>query len=720
MKNNILRFFDDGNNWDLNKIRSGSYPEPLQSHLFKMLSNAESEKLPFIVPRLDENKQLWFYVVSDNLLQLNEIISMVKAYLGNSYIYLDPVEYKSSSDAIEKVLLEKLEHGFCRLAIPIAINVDKSSVYWVFDSLNKLIQQYHERPNLLRTIKRPVGTILRSFFTACKHRRGESAYDCYLELKVQQSLSNRNILSIEFQALYAASKWNDILFHPKVSDLLSGRVPRKLQAIFLRTIKEKIFNTFNIENSDLDLVKQSLLPYQTLFFSPPDIPKSEEYIHEWQSWVIGACAYSNAKVNQFAPDIIDTNWVKSVAVWAGLTQPHIQIQSEISKVSHLDTLLCEEPCTQAAQSLLQESLFADYAIAKRIYLRLSNYPSSIISGLLEKVAINNIWQNLDKEYGEQTEIIGWNSVFNYLSQDNPANEIKNIIQVVAQQFEYWKKSDVDIDELNVGIQSLSNSAASLILRDLLPLFIEWVEKTETKLSPDSIEHLMLTLVIDENNSIEDLLLCNDLIDQLLLQPHSKTQYVAMVDAIAECWSNVESINALEHCLEVFENLYDSPCACKNTRLTLWNSIQSFVIQNWVRLTPIQKFVIRDTCKALIGTVDHLPSELEEKVEQKIKIDLSGKKLAIYSLTETALKRSSTALKLMYPELDIATNHDKSATEALKHLVNSADYFVFAAKSAAHQAFYAITDKRKDLIYPLGKGSSSIIRCFNQFLEIQHK
>ena len=717
MKNNIIRFFDEGNNWDLSKIREIGYPEPLQSHLFKMLSYAEAENLPFILPRLDVNKQLCFYVASSNLLQLNEIRSMIKAYLGNSYIYLDPIEYKSSSDAIEEVLLEKLEHGFCRLAIPVANNADKRSVYWVFDSLNKLIQQYHERPNLLSTIKRPVGTILRSFFTACKHGRGESAYDCYLELKAQQSLSNRNLLSIEFQALYAASKWNDILFHPKASDLLSGRIPRKLQAVLLRTIKEKFFNSFDLKNSDLEAVKQSLLPYQTLFFTPPDIPKSTEYVNEWQCWVIGACAFSNAKVYESVPDVVDGNWVQSINAWAGLTQSFVQIQTEEPSISQVEALLCGDPCIQTGQNLFQKALFADFAIANQIYLRLSNYPSSILSELVSKVPIKNIWQNLEKEYGEQTDITGWNSLFSYLSQDNPVKEIKNIIQVVAQEFEYWQKSDVDIDNLNVSIQALSDLAASLVLRDLLPLFIEWIEKAKIKLSPDSIEHLMLTLVIDENNSIEDLLLCNDLIDQLLLQPHSQVQYVAMVDAIAECWSNVESINALEHCLEVFENLYDSPCACKNTRLTFWNSIQNFVIQHWIRLTSIQKFVIRDICKTLLGTIEHLPSELDERtVENIVTINLTGKKLAIYSLTETALKRASTALKQMYPELDIATNHDKSATEALNNLIRSSDYFIFAAKSAAHQAFYAITDKRNDLIYPQGKGSSSMVRCFSEFIE----
>ena len=66
---------------------------------------------------------------------------------------------------------------------------------------------------------------------------------------------------------------------------------------------------------------------------------------------------------------------------------------------------------------------------------------------------------------------------------------------------------------------------------------------------------------------------------------------------------------------------------------------------------------------------------------------------------------------MYPGLEVKTNSDKSATEALTTLIKSSDYFIFAARSAAHQAFYPLTSARKDIIYPEGKGSSSMIRAF---------
>jgi hypothetical protein len=91
--------------------------------------------------------------------------------------------------------------------------------------------------------------------------------------------------------------------------------------------------------------------------------------------------------------------------------------------------------------------------------------------------------------------------------------------------------------------------------------------------------------------------------------------------------------------------------------------------------------------------------------------MTSKRLAIYTLTEGAARRAGAVLADLFPALDIRLNHDKSATTELVNLADTADFFIFASRSAAHQAFYPVTKRRDDILYPAGKGSSSIIRCF---------
>ena len=112
-----------------------------------------------------------------------------------------------------------------------------------------------------------------------------------------------------------------------------------------------------------------------------------------------------------------------------------------------------------------------------------------------------------------------------------------------------------------------------------------------------------------------------------------------------------------------------------------------------------------------GSDQFPPLRPTEEGSHSEQADLSNKKLAIYTLTEGAARRALAVLGELFPNLDIQLNHDKTATNALVNLAKTADYFVFASRSAAHQAFYPVTKQRDDILYPAGKGSSSIVTCF---------
>jgi hypothetical protein len=79
--------------------------------------------------------------------------------------------------------------------------------------------------------------------------------------------------------------------------------------------------------------------------------------------------------------------------------------------------------------------------------------------------------------------------------------------------------------------------------------------------------------------------------------------------------------------------------------------------------------------------------------------------------EGAAERAAKILRELFSDIQIELNHDKVASSALKNLVNKSDYFIFCWSSAKHAAFDAIKVQRRDLIYPTGKGSSSIVTSF---------
>ena len=87
-------------------------------------------------------------------------------------------------------------------------------------------------------------------------------------------------------------------------------------------------------------------------------------------------------------------------------------------------------------------------------------------------------------------------------------------------------------------------------------------------------------------------------------------------------------------------------------------------------------------------------------------------IGIYSLDEPALRRASQIISDKFPGAEITTSSEKVGSERLSALARRADVMIVATQHAKHQAFHAIQAARpnRSLTYPIGKGSSSLIRA----------
>jgi len=186
---------------------------------------------------------------------------------------------------------------------------------------------------------------------------------------------------------------------------------------------------------------------------------------------------------------------------------------------------------------------------------------------------------------------------------------------------------------------------------------------------------------------------------------------------------IDTYYRLETALDIVDYLLDAPCADKAIREQFWQSIQIFLISHWQRLDNHKKLIAIQYAEEIIGSseqftsiTDNEKNTLNEQESYEIITDFKGKKLAIFTLIEGAALRAKIILEKAYPGLEVFLNHDKVATPKLTNLAKISDYVVFAARSSAHQAFYPIQKRRDDIIYPDGKGSSSIVTAFTKRLE----
>ena len=146
---------------------------------------------------------------------------------------------------------------------------------------------------------------------------------------------------------------------------------------------------------------------------------------------------------------------------------------------------------------------------------------------------------------------------------------------------------------------------------------------------------------------------------------------------------------------------------------IWPKVRGFAERNWIEL-EIEQISVLLWLERKLSTDTPILSRLEQNDSQQqsaYESSLKGLKIAISTLTEKAGLRAAEILKTQFEGIEVILNHDKVATDKLTNLAKTADYFIFCNKSAAHQAYYAVKDITKYIIYVDGKGTSSIVRAF---------
>lgn len=707
--------FSVNNGLDLSRIDGpvNLYPGPLGELLSCMVSNVRRYSSAICLPRLDKNKQIIFYLAADSTEQVSELRTLAHARLGKAYCYIDPIIHSESKDPVELALLSEYPSGFVKLSIPIACNSNKPKVYWVIESLNDLIEQYRSRPVSYSLKQRPVGRILRDVFVALREGNAESGSEYVEELRAMNQLSAQNLLYLEFQLLAVGQRWNYIADHPRITDLVGARLPRKVVGIILRALSMTSLKPDIIQNTAVQALRERIQHISALFYRDIDTGKQPADSPELQAWFIGAMALGNHRSIDYMSDHLDSKWMRSVQEWAGIDA---RKSSAESVAKPLDRILEEVPSVEIATHLIQLSITADNEQSERILGALKAYPTELIRSLKSNSYIAKIINALEQNHLQSDGIEGWDDFFRFANGE-AAND--HLLQIAFDNCSDWSVSTWSEGAL---IESLEeNLQKSDLLRNLLPVMLSWLEECDITLSPPTSLQLLLLLVSDDVISVSDMNLCRDLLSGLLRHQHTKVQYQDGLDLVEECWKKVESVTAVPGMLEIMEVLVEFPSANSYRRQQLWEFIQQFIVSFWSRLPKHLQLLSQALAREFLGTDKHLqiPIERAEEEPQETTVDMTGRKLAIYTLTEGAGRRAKQTLQQLFPGLEILLNHDKKASDALLHLTETADYFVFVARSAAHQAFYPVTQKRSDLIYPPGKGSSSIVNSFIEYINREY-
>lgn len=718
----LKNFYAEDKHLDYDRAMQGGYRIPQMNTL---IQRAAAQRMPCIVPSTRTGKTV-FYALAENARSLDELRRILTAALGSADTNADIRSLYHTSDPGEQLLLDKSPDGiltFCFLPVPDGSpqqvkEWQAARMKRVYIMLQTVMDLYHQRPVLNSLVSRQTGRILRDFYTACQARDGNVAEQYLEELRGNQALSSLNLLFLELQGMAASAKWGSILSHPRLEALLRGRVPERIQRLLLRASGHFMLNAIREAHFPMDRREEArrlVLDLLPLYKHKPRFAHQPSFLPDWQLWAMGAALLGISEWQTASP-LLSVDWIKQVEQWA-TAESYLPAQAEAEGKVLIQAPIIMLISVENATDMLLEALRADVERESELYAQLMAMPEATRLALQKLPKLWDAWLALKKRCEPQD--YGWSRWLDDLQQAMEPEQFDLLRQQATVHYMDWVPSTFNEKQWQIVLGQQPNAQLSKVLRDALPILLNWLEEYDVQVSAALWPDWLMLLAVEDIRSEEDVRLGGMILDKFLSSPFTCEEYTAAIESTEMLCAENLSVRTLGYSLDIAELLYDRVTANDASRLGFWIKLQELLKHRWERLDASMQFSARMVGKLYLGehaghvfpAEDNMPG-----VASSLHRDLSGKTLAIYSLMEGAARRGKEALLQLYPGLKIELNHDHVATLALVNLAEKADYFIFASNSSKHQAFYAVTDYRREIIYPSGKGASSIIASFVTALE----
>jgi hypothetical protein len=237
------------------------------------------------------------------------------------------------------------------------------------------------------------------------------------------------------------------------------------------------------------------------------------------------------------------------------------------------------------------------------------------------------------------------------------------------------------------------------------------------------DNLFLVVSVDDQISASQAIAITRLASVRLELGLSTFDYADLIEQLSGCYSALDSPTIIDSLLDACEILISFPCPVQGVRVAFFSMVSSSLRRWYRRVDRAQISLFEALCQELgvsFSWTDEIEHSSEEEDESSWK-SLLGKKLALYSLKEAAVKRAADLLRQLIGEVrvDVFMDH-VGGSPALKTAAQQADVFVISTAAAKHSATMFIESKRpKDCVtlYAQGQGTSSILRAISSYLAV---
>ncbi len=254
------------------------------------------------------------------------------------------------------------------------------------------------------------------------------------------------------------------------------------------------------------------------------------------------------------------------------------------------------------------------------------------------------------------------------------------------------------------------------LLDVLPSLVQWLQ-SDPAWPNSSLRELYravyerILLYLSVRWSKEAVVIARELLEAILDLGTEREDYAKLLGDMGDVLPEGPGRTDASVFLELAETIADYASPDAESRQELWGRIAAGLHSASSRLSA-EEVVLANDLGQVFGYDVVVPVADEATEETVASVNLAGKTVAVYTLTDSVAQRTGRLLQALYPGVRVELANDRVGSRRLEELARRADIFVVCLRSAAHAATEFIKRSRPagmDVLYPAGKGSSSILR-----------
>jgi hypothetical protein len=669
----------------------------IDDHCRPLIETVTEQSFPgAIVPAITSSSELVFYALADDGPTWRRLQPLLRAFAGPTITDFDGLPTVLNHE----IDLERRfdEIGFYAVA-KLRPNSSPSGRLLATRALLRLRDVLSLAPVLVKTTPLPTSRLLAQFQDALNNQDLVEAWRLHGLLRSDLRLDATNLVYLEIAIYAQIQDWAAIRWHPRFDELCASVPPSATAELLLQSIywtELKPHTSEGAKGTGSVVAFEVVRPYvQTLLPIVANVANTA--IDEIRKLVLAA---SSAATAQSISEPTDED---SLNIELALPEPA--------------SASVPTPLEEAREALLLVAQSSDNrARLEHAKFLIESLGSSDRRLLLEPTWFRALWNEVESQLGTHSPPQSWSEWITFLSEEQ--FDAAGYAKKGATE---WRLTDVELDlakgiELARAIEGIPSGLADERLIAAMPYWIAWA-KADPCWPRTALRHvyaeLLLRLAVSARRGAAVLRAGSSLLEGLLQIGLSNLEYrdlIENVEAITLEGLNRGSVYDVLEFVELLQGAHSPDEMARNNYFSKLLPRLAFLkdrltVGQITALNQILRVAGRDaeTLNQPGGTGPNLPEILK------------GKRIAIYTLTESAGRQAEALLNNMSPESIIQINHDHVGTKALANLAASADIFVIAWASAKHAATDFIREHRgkKSILYASGRGASSIVRVIEE-------